>query len=162
LPLQVDGLLSKVDDPLVEGVDIGGRSESGLAPGFLAKSLRQTFFQVLNAGVESDGAFVGGERVSLKRGSGDRWASAVAHGRFGLERVDLLQQVAVSIEECAVDPGGPSDPGRTDLGAFGDGLVKSSDDKLAAAWWPSSIGCLRVAEVAALRVFTRWPPQRSK
>jgi hypothetical protein len=37
---QVDGLLFQVDDLLVEGVDVGGGTESGFAPGLLAEGFR--------------------------------------------------------------------------------------------------------------------------
>ena len=37
LQSQVDGLLFQVDDLLVEGVDVGGRTESGFAPGLLTE-----------------------------------------------------------------------------------------------------------------------------
>ena len=40
LQAQVDGLLFEVDDLLVEGVDVGGRAESGFAPGLLAEGFR--------------------------------------------------------------------------------------------------------------------------
>ena len=40
LQAQVDGLLFEVDDLLVQGVDVGGRAESGFAPGLLAEGFR--------------------------------------------------------------------------------------------------------------------------
>jgi hypothetical protein len=82
LQAQVDNLLFEVGDLLVEGVDVGRIAASGLAPGVLAEGLGQALFQLLDAGVESGGAFVGSEQVGLQRGSGDRWAGAVAGGRF--------------------------------------------------------------------------------
>ena len=72
-------------DPLVECVDVDRGSEPGLAPGLFAEGLGQSFFQVLDSGVEPDGAFVGGEEV-------------------GLQRVDLLQQVAVPVENARSTP----------------------------------------------------------
>src|SRR6266568_1534256 len=78
LPPQIGNLLFQVVDLVVEGVDVGWGAESGLAPRLFAKSLGQAFFQVLDAGVEPDGAFVSGEQVGLQRGSGDRRAGAVA------------------------------------------------------------------------------------
>ncbi len=59
----------------MEGVDVGGGAEPGLAPGVLAEGVGEAFLQVLDAGVESGGAFVGGEQVGLQRGSGDRRAA---------------------------------------------------------------------------------------
>src|SRR5450756_1749028 len=130
---QVGDLLFQAGDLLAEGVDVGGCAESGLAPGLVAECLGQPFFQVLDAGAEPDGALVRGEQVCLQRGSGHCRAGAVAGDRFGLEGVDLLQQVAVPVKEGAVDSGCASDPGPTDLGAVGGGAVECGDDALAAA-----------------------------
>src|SRR5271169_6547950 len=71
---QIDDLLFQVVDLLVEGVDVGGGAEPGLAPCLGPECLRQASFQVLEPGVEPDGAFVSGEQVCLQRGSGDRRA----------------------------------------------------------------------------------------
>lgn len=57
----------------------------------VAERLGQALFQVLDAGVEPDGAFVRGEQAGPQRGPGGGRASAVAGGWFGLEGVDLLQ-----------------------------------------------------------------------
>ena len=54
-------------------------------------------------------------------------------GWVGFQRVDLLEQVAVPVEEGAVDAGGAGDPGHADLGAVGGGAVERGDDALAAA-----------------------------
>jgi hypothetical protein len=40
--------LLQVGDRLVEGVDVGGDAEAGLAPGVLAECLGQALFQVLD------------------------------------------------------------------------------------------------------------------
>jgi hypothetical protein len=75
-----------------------------------AEGFGEAFFQVLDAGVESGGAFVGGEQVGLQRGSGDHRAGVLAGGgRLGGEGVDFFEQVAVSVEKAAVDPGGAGD-----------------------------------------------------
>ena len=68
---QVGGLLFEVGDLLVEGVDVGGRAEPGFAPRLLAERFGQAVFELLDAGVEPDRAFVGGEQVGLQRGPGD-------------------------------------------------------------------------------------------
>ena len=60
---------------------------------------------MLNARVEPDSAFVCCEQVGLQRGSGDGRTSAIAGGWFGLEGVDLLQQVAVPVKERPIDSG---------------------------------------------------------
>ncbi|MFD1538731.1 hypothetical protein [Nonomuraea guangzhouensis] len=61
LEAQFYGLLLQMSDLLVEGVDVGGRAEPGLAPDMLAEQLGQAFLKLLDADVESDGAFVGGK-----------------------------------------------------------------------------------------------------
>ena len=49
---------------------------------------------------------MGGEQVGLQRGGGDgRAGGAAAGGRGGLEGMDLAEQVAVPVEEAAVDRG---------------------------------------------------------
>jgi len=50
----------------VELVDVGVRAEPGLAPDLLAERLGQALFKLLDAGVEPEGALVGGEQVGLQ------------------------------------------------------------------------------------------------
>jgi hypothetical protein len=69
-----------VGDFLVEGIDVGWGTETGLAPGLFTESLGQPLFQVVDSGVEPDGAFVGGEQVGVQRGSADRRVDAVTGG----------------------------------------------------------------------------------
>ena len=95
----------------VELVDVGVRAEPGLAPDLLAERLGQALFELLGAGSEPEGAFVGGKQVRLQRGPADGRAGAAAGGRAGLRGVDLAEQVAVPVEESAVD-GGFSELGR--------------------------------------------------
>jgi hypothetical protein len=110
LEAQVGGLLLKVGDLLVEGVDIGGRAEPGFAPGLVAERFGQAVFELPHAGGEPDRAFMGGEQVGLQRGPGDGRAGSVAGGRRGgFECVDLGEQVAVPVEEAAVDGCGAGD-----------------------------------------------------
>ena len=111
-----------------------GAREPGLAPGLFAERLGQAFFQLPDAGVQPDGALVGGEQVGLQGGPGDGGPGAAAGGRRpGFEGVDLLEQVAVPVEEGAVHRGGAGDAGHADLGAVGGGPVERGDDALAAA-----------------------------
>ena len=120
-------MLLKVGDLLVEGVDVGGRAEPGLAPGLLAERFGQTVFQLADACAEPGGAFVGGEQVGLQRGPGDGRPGCVARGwRGGFQGVDLAEQVAVPVEEAAVDGCGAGDRGDADLGAVGGGLPASA------------------------------------
>lgn len=75
-----------------------------MLPGLLAEEAGQSLFELPDAGVEAGGAFVRGEQVCLERGAGDCWAWCPGcRGRGGLQRVDLLEQVAVPVEEGAVD-----------------------------------------------------------
>ena len=66
LETQVDGLLFEVGDRLAEGVDVGGDAEPGLASGLLTECLGQAFLELPDAGVEPDGALMGGEQVGLQ------------------------------------------------------------------------------------------------
>ena len=52
LQAQVNGLLLEVGDLLGEGIDVGGRAESGFAPGLLAERLGQVLFELPDAGGE--------------------------------------------------------------------------------------------------------------
>jgi hypothetical protein len=106
LEAEAGDLLLELADLLVEGVDVGGCREPGLTPGLFAERLRQPFFQLPDAGVQPDGAFMGSEQVRLQGCPGDGGPRAVAGGRrSGLEGVDLLEEVAVPVEEGAVDRG---------------------------------------------------------
>ena len=140
---QVDDLLFLVGDLLVQGVDIGWgrRVPTHARPG--RREPPTGAFQVLDAGAEPDGAFVRGEQVRLQRGSGDGRTSGVADSRFGLEGVDLFQQVAVPVDERPVDVGGAGDPGCADLGAFSGGAVEGGDDALSAAGGVGRCGTAR-------------------
>jgi hypothetical protein len=155
LELQVEDLLFQVSDLLAEGVDVGGGAEPGLAPCLVAESFGQAFFQVLDAAAEPDGAFVCCEEVSLQRGPGDGGTGAVVGGLLSLEGVDLLQQIAVPVDERPVDSGGAGDPGGADLGAFraarSSAAVTRWRRRRESAWRPSSMGL-------DLAAFTWWPP----
>ena len=52
LQAQVDGLLLEMGDLLGEGIDVGGRAESGFAPGLLAERFGQVLFELPDAGGE--------------------------------------------------------------------------------------------------------------
>ena len=66
LQAQVDGLLFEVGDLLLELVDVGRGAEPGLAPGLLADVFGEALLELLDAGVQPGGAFVGGEQVGLQ------------------------------------------------------------------------------------------------
>ena len=72
-------------------------------------------------------------RSALQRRSGDRVIVVHIGDWICLQRMDFLQQVAVTVEECAVDSGGARDSGRTDRVARGGGLVEDRQHALAAA-----------------------------
>jgi len=63
----VGDLLLQVGDFLVQGVDAGGGAEAGLAPGLLTEYPGEAFFELLDAGGEPDGAFVGAETFLAAR-----------------------------------------------------------------------------------------------
>jgi hypothetical protein len=65
LLLKVEVVLFELADALVEGVDIGGGAEPGLAPGLFTERLGEPLLELADAGVEPGGAFVGGEQVGL-------------------------------------------------------------------------------------------------
>ena len=104
---QVRCLLLKMGDLLLQGVDVGGGAEARFAPGLLAERFGQALFELPDAGGEPQCPFVCREQVRPQGRAGDaRPGGAVAGGgRGGFEGVDLLQQVAVPVEECAVDAG---------------------------------------------------------
>ena len=66
LQAQADELLLEVGDLLFEGVGVGGGAEPGFPPGLFAERFGEAPFQLLDAGVEPQGAFVGGEQVGLQ------------------------------------------------------------------------------------------------
>jgi hypothetical protein len=74
-----------------------------LAPGLLAECLGQSFLELPDACVEAGGALVGGEQVGLQGRAGDGRPGGCPCGRGGFERVDLLEEVAVPVEERAVN-----------------------------------------------------------
>jgi len=103
---QVDDLLLKLAVLLGEAAGIGGRGEPGLLPGLLAERLGQAVFELPDAAGEPESPLVGGGQVGLQGGAGDaRPAGLAACGRGGFEGVDLGEQVAVPVEEAAVDSG---------------------------------------------------------
>lgn len=66
-------------------------------------------------------AGVGGEQVGLQRGPPDRRASSVRrYARLGSLSVDLGEQIAVPVEERAVDAGAASDGGHAGVVAVRD------------------------------------------
>jgi hypothetical protein len=157
-----------VGDLLVEGVDIDGRVQPGFAPCLLPECLGEPFLEVLYSGVEPVGALVRGEEVGLQGGSGDRRAGAVTgSGWLGVGGVDLLEQVAVSVEEAAVDAGRAGGGGHADPGAIGDGAVGTRWRRRAvSACRPARIAWVLVFAVVVvlpagrlLVVLTRWPPR---
>src|SRR5664280_3191944 len=117
LQAQFDGLLFEVADLLVEGVDVGRDAEARFVPGLFTECFGQAGFQLPDPAGEPDGSFAGGEQVDLQRGAGDARPLAGPGRRWGcLQGVDLAEQVAVAVEETAIDPGGTGDARGADLG----------------------------------------------
>ena len=100
---------------LPELADVIGLAEAGLAPDLLAESLGEAVLELADAGGQAGGALVGGEQVGLQRGPGDGGSVSRPGGRLGLAGMDLGEQVAVPVEEGAVDPGPAGDRGHADL-----------------------------------------------
>ena len=96
-------------------------------------SLRQAVFELLDAGGQAGGAFLGSEQVGLQGGAADGRPGAGRVRRLGFEGVELFEQVAVPVEERAVDSGQPGDAGDADLFAAGGGGVECLENALAAA-----------------------------
>src|SRR5258708_1511796 len=71
LLLKVEVVLFELADALVEGVDVGGGTEPGLAPGLFAERFGKPLLQLVDAGVEAGGSFVGSQQIRLQRGSCD-------------------------------------------------------------------------------------------
>jgi len=112
LDAQIGDLLFQAGDRVIESIDAGGCAEPGFPPGLLAERLGQAVFELLDAGMQPDGALAGGEQAGVQRRPGDGRAGAAAgSGRASLGGVDLAEQVAVPVEESAVD-GGFSELGR--------------------------------------------------
>jgi hypothetical protein len=65
LLLKVEVVLFELADALVEGVDVGGGTEPGFAPGLLTERFRQPLLELLDAGAEPGDSLVGGEQIRL-------------------------------------------------------------------------------------------------
>jgi hypothetical protein len=99
LEAEIDRLLFEVDDPLFELVDVVGGAEAGFAPGLFAEDLRESLFELADSCGEADRALLGGEQVCLQRGPAG--CGGGAGGGLGGLRVNLAEEVAVSVEEGA-------------------------------------------------------------
>ena len=76
--LKVEVALFELADALVEGVGVGGGTESGgFAPRVFAERFGKSLLQLMDAGVEPGGSFVGGEQIRLQRRSCDGGADVV-------------------------------------------------------------------------------------
>jgi Phage integrase, N-terminal SAM-like domain len=133
LLLLVDDLLFEMGDPVVEGVDVGGGAEPGLAPGLFTERLGEPLLELADAGAEPGGALVGGEQIGLQRGSGDPGAGVLIGDWICLQRMDFLEQVGVPVEEGAVDSGRAGDRGRAEPVAGGRGVVDCVQHAAASA-----------------------------
>ena len=88
---------------------------------------------MLDAGGQARGAVLGSEQVGLQGCAADCGSDAGSIRWLGFEGVDLFEQVAVAVEECAVDSGLAGDAGDADLLAAGRRSVECFENTLAAA-----------------------------
>ena len=77
---QIGVVLLEVADFLLEGVDVGGGTEAGFAPGLLAERFGEAFFELADAGGEPQRPLVGGEQVRLQGRPGDAGAGGAVAG----------------------------------------------------------------------------------
>jgi hypothetical protein len=68
LLLKVEVVLFELADALVQGIDIRGSAEPGLAPGLFTERFGQPLLQLLNARGEPGGSLVGSQQIRLQRG----------------------------------------------------------------------------------------------
>ena len=88
---------------------------------------------MLGAGGEAGAALLGGEQVGLQGGAGDRGPGAGCGVWLGFGGVDLFEQLAVAVEEGAVDSGGAGDAADADLFAVARRVAQRGEDALAAS-----------------------------
>ena len=101
-------LCCKSGDAAMELFDVVGGTEAGLAPGLFADQLGETTFEALNLGGVAGASLLGGVQVGLERGPADR--SRAGGRRLPGERPELFEELAMAVEEAAVDPGAASAP----------------------------------------------------
>ncbi|MEU9376485.1 hypothetical protein AB0D94_22295 [Streptomyces sp. NPDC048255] len=103
---QIDYLLFERGDAGLELFGVLGSADAGLAPDLLAQDLAEPRFEAAGVSGDAGGAGVGGEQAGLEGGPADGWpAAAGGGGRFSGLGMDLAEQVAVAVEEGAVDAG---------------------------------------------------------
>lgn len=114
LKAQIDNLLFKSGDLLVELVDVVGGADPGFPPGLLAKCGREAVFELLDPCGQSGCSLLSVEQIGLQRGSAHT-ARRQLVGGLGCGSVDLFEQVAVAIEEAAIHASGLGDRADSDL-----------------------------------------------
>ncbi|MEQ4611460.1 hypothetical protein ABMX48_36620 [Streptomyces cavourensis] len=134
LEFQVDDLLFEGGDPGFELFGVVGTADAGLAPDLVTEDFAEALFEPADLGGEAGTAGVGGSEVGLERCAGDgRAVAAGGGGGFGGLGVDLGEEVAVAIEEGAVDARAAGYRGNADVRAVLRGVGESCQDALAAA-----------------------------
>jgi hypothetical protein len=114
LEAQVGDVLFEEGVLLLELVDVVGGTEPGFPPCVLAEQGGELVLELPDAGCRALGPVLGVEEVGFQgRVAG---GGACSRGRrLGLGCLDLFEQVAVPVEEGAVDGGGAGDAGDADF-----------------------------------------------
>lgn len=122
LKSKIHDLLFEFGDASLQLVDVVGRADAGFSPGFLAECGGEVFLELLNPGGQPGGSLLGVEQVGLQRCPGDRGVRWVKNG-FGCSGMDLVEQIAVPVEEAAIDSRGFGDRADADflVGGLGGG-----------------------------------------
>lgn len=105
LAAQVDDLLLQFGDPALELVDVGRGAQPGRPPRLLAEQFGQLGLQLSDPGGLPGGLTLCVGQVRLKGGPADHRSVALGCCRVGLYGAHLAEQIGVTIEESAVDPG---------------------------------------------------------
>ncbi|OKK16267.1 hypothetical protein AMK16_26785 [Streptomyces sp. CB00455] len=102
---QLDVALFEPGDAAGEFRDVGGRPESGGLPDLLAEGFRQAFFELMDAGGQAGAARARVGQVGLQGSGGDGQPGPGLRCGFVGGGVEGVEEVAVAIEEGAVDAG---------------------------------------------------------